>query len=132
MKWAADLVDSIRYGLNSNVDKYLKQLVWHRLDKISPLMSAALGITLPDYAELMRRVATRPDIAHRGGKTKDGEVVTVSDGDLAKLRGLVETFVGKVNTALQERFPIFPTVSDSMEQLEAEENAPFRLFKATI
>ena len=112
-------------SLDNEVDTYLKQLIWHRLDKITPLMGAALGITMPEYKELMRSVATRHDIVHRGGKTKDGDLVTASDDDLETLRVLVETYVGKIDAAIQARFPIFPPIVDANGQLATDESVPF-------
>ena len=95
-------------NLNDDVSAYLKQLIWHRLDKVSPLMAASLGIKTPVYADLMRSIATRHDIVHRGGRTKDGAVVTVSDAELTTLRGLVDNYVADIEAALLARFPLEP------------------------
>jgi len=62
-------------ALEDDVKAYLQELVWHRLDKVVPLMSGSLGIALPSIEKLMRHIVCRHDIIHRGGKTKDGKEV---------------------------------------------------------
>jgi hypothetical protein len=92
--------------LEEEVEAYLQQLVWHRLDKVAPLMTDALGITLPPIGTLMKQILVRHDIVHRGGKTKEGNAVVIGNNQLSGLRDSVTTFVDAIETALRVRFPI--------------------------
>ncbi len=93
-------------SLIEEVEKYLGQLVWHRLDKVSPLMTDSLGIVLPQIDRLMKQIVVRHDLVHRGGKTRGGKTVAITGDDLSELRGCVIAFVDEIETALAKRFPI--------------------------
>lgn len=91
--------------LEDDVEEYIQNFVWHRLDRVTPLVSEALQIQLPPIAELMKHIIVRHDIIHRGGRTKNGDAVVVSDNSLAGLRTDVMTFVDGIESQLTERFP---------------------------
>lgn len=42
--------------LDEEVRQYLQDVIWHRLDKIKPMIQAGLDIVVPDIADLMREV----------------------------------------------------------------------------
>jgi len=91
--------------LDQEVEIYLQEMLWHRLDKIRPMMMAGLGIAFPDIGELMREVVVRHDIVHRAGRTKSGELVSVSTADAIRLRDEVRRFAQAIVTELEKRFP---------------------------
>lgn len=91
-------------SLKEEVEKHLQSLVWHRLDVVGPMLSAALKIDVPDIEALMRRILVRHDIVHRGGRTKEGEVVSVTSADLTALRQEVAEFVDSIERAIDVRF----------------------------
>jgi hypothetical protein len=91
--------------LKDDVEKYLQQLVWHRLDKVVPLMIDSLGATIPDFGPLMKHILVRHDIVHRGGKTKDGAPVVIGHSGVQELRVTVTTFVNAIERSLNGRFP---------------------------
>lgn len=93
-------------GLKAEVESYLQDLVWHRLDKVKPLMELGLRIKIPDIGDLMREVLTRHDIVHRGGRTKDGEVVSVSIEDVRRTVALVQGFAKEIDEELLARYPV--------------------------
>jgi hypothetical protein len=92
--------------LEKEVETYLQQLTWHRLDKVGPLMTDTLGIALPSIGTLMKQILVRHDIVHRGGKTKEGKAVIIGNSQLSGLRESVMTFADAVEAALRTRFPI--------------------------
>lgn len=92
-------------GLKEKFSKYLQDLVWHRLDKIKPMMERGFDIALPDVGPLMEQVVIRHHIIHRGGRDKNGEIVAVSLGDVAKVIELVRAFAETVEAELERRFP---------------------------
>jgi hypothetical protein len=91
--------------LTKEVEAYLQQLVWHRLDKVGPLMSDALGIEVSEIGPLMKHIMVRHDIVHRGGKTKEGKTIDIGTEDVNALRESVTVFVSGIQSKLQERFP---------------------------
>ena len=92
--------------LEDDVEQYLQKLVWHRLDKVGPLMIGALKIPQPRIDELMTHIVVRHDIVHRGGKTKDGAVVAIDADGLRALRKDLVDFVEGIEVELGKQFPI--------------------------
>ncbi|WP_155986347.1 hypothetical protein [Thioalkalivibrio sp. ALE9] len=92
--------------LQEDVEEYLQNQVWHRLDKVVPLMSVALSIETPPIDSLMKHIVVRHDIVHRGGRTKDGQVVDVCEEDVETLLNEVVRFVEGVEAAVSAKFPV--------------------------
>lgn len=92
-------------GLKDEVQVYLQDLVWHRLDKVKPMMEKGLKIKIPEIEDLMREVLIRHDIVHRGGRTKEGEPVVVSADDVRRAVKTVRTFADAIEQSLERRFP---------------------------
>lgn len=90
--------------LDDEVKQYLQNLIWHRLDKVVPLMCGSLQIPSPKIDKLMRHIVVRHDIIHRGGKTKDGTPVTVDTDEMSALRNDLLEFVKGIEAALTNRF----------------------------
>ena len=62
-------------------------------------------IKFPEIGELMAEVLVRHDIVHRGGRTKNGEPVSVSKDDVRRVVDMVSTFAGEIETELDLRYP---------------------------
>lgn len=92
-------------GLDEEVRQYLQDLIWHRLDKIKPMVQAGLDIVVPDIGELMREVVIRHDIVHRAGRTRDGNLASVSAEDVRRVRDMVAAFAQAIESELKRRFP---------------------------
>ena len=92
-------------GLKAEVELYLQELVWHRLDKIKPLISSGLKIEIPAIGDLMKEVLVRHDIVHRGGRTKDGEPIEVSNENVRGVVEMVRAFANTIETELARRYP---------------------------
>ncbi len=91
--------------LKDEVDKYIQSVVWHRLDMVVPLFCSALRIKRPEIGSLMKHIVMRHDIVHRGGKTKEGDVVNIDDDKLVELQSMVIGFIGEIEEAISRRFP---------------------------
>ncbi|MGE8501263.1 MAG: hypothetical protein ACN6P1_03380 [Pseudomonas sp.] len=99
-------------GLAERFKRYLQDLVWHRLDKIKPMLEAGFGITVPDVASLMEQVVVRHHIIHRGGRDKDGNLVLVT---VDKVRGVIaqiNQFVDGMEVEIKRRFDIAEPARD--------------------
>lgn len=100
--------------LDAEVEKYLQQLVWHRLDKVMPLLAGTFGIDRPPIDTLMKHILVRHDIVHRGGRTKKGMNVSITKVNLNKLRVDLVAFVDGIEAALYRRFPVDGAASESI------------------
>ncbi len=90
--------------LENEVEIYLQEMLWHRLDKIRPMMMAGLGINFPDIGPLMKEVVVRHDIVHRAGRTRDGDLVSLSPSDVRRVRDEVRRFAQSIYAELEKRF----------------------------
>lgn len=107
-------------GLKDEVESYLQDLIWHRLDKVKPLMVQGLKIEVPEIGELMREVLVRHDIVHRGGRTKDGDPVTVSADHVRGVAGKVRAFVDAIEAELIRRYPLQPLKSETFDPRDSD------------
>ena len=93
-------------SLQDDVNEYLQNLIWHRLDKVAPLMKTSLDVSTPSIEPLMKHIIVRHDIVHRGGKTTDGQNVVVSADSLQSLRADILTFVDAIEEQLADQYPV--------------------------
>lgn len=93
-------------SLEDDVKEYLHNQIWHRLDKVLPIMESSLEISSPSKENLMRHIIVRHHIIHRGGKTKDGEIISISVNMLESLRDDVQSFVEEIEEELSRVFPL--------------------------
>ena len=91
--------------LDAEVKRYLQNQIWHRLDKIKPMIQAGLDIVIPDIDELMKEIVIRHDIVHRAGRTRDGGEVSVSAEDVLRVREMVHEFSQAIEKELERQFP---------------------------
>lgn len=100
----SDLFDRLA-GIKEEVRLYLETLVWHRMDKIKPIVVSAFEIDVPEIGDLMKEVIVRHDIVHRAGRRVDGSLVAIDADDLERVRRLVLDFADAIESALAKRFP---------------------------
>ena len=92
-------------NLQSEVEEYIQGVVWHRLDKIKPMLGEALQIDVPDISDLMREIVMRHDVIHRGGRTKDGTEVSLNHDDVERAIQLVDEFAKAIEADLKNNYP---------------------------
>ncbi|RQS12237.1 hypothetical protein DIE07_08640 [Burkholderia sp. Bp9002] len=92
-------------GIQEEVNLYLSEVIWHRLDKVRPMFSDAFGISIPDIGNLMKAVKVRHDIVHRAGRDVEGNIVDLSADDIRNLRGACQAFATAIEEALDTRYP---------------------------
>lgn len=92
--------------LKDEVEKHLQTIVWHRLDIVGPLIGSSLGVKIPEIEPLMKRILVRHDIVHRGGRTKDGKTVNVTDADLDGLRAEIADFASSIEQDIDAIRPV--------------------------
>lgn len=99
-------------NLKGEIKTYLADFVWHRLDKVKPMLASGLEIRVPEIGELMKEILVRHDIVHRAGRTADGSLVDLSSEDLCRARDIIQRFSADIEKELVRRFP---EQSDSVE-----------------
>ncbi len=92
-------------GITAEVKTYLADFVWHRLDKVKPMLVSGLEIEVPDISDLMKEVLVRHDIVHRAGRKADGNLVELSTDDLLRLEEAISKFSKGIEDELVRRFP---------------------------
>lgn len=92
-------------NLTGEVKTYLADFVWHRLDKVKPLLASGLEIQVPEIGGLMKEVKVRHNIVHRAGRDADGALVELSSEDLSRVRDAIQQFSNGIEDELVRRFP---------------------------
>lgn len=100
--------------LEETIKDYLQDFVWHRLDKVKPMIEATFEITVPKIEGIMKEVVVRHHIVHRGGRDKDGDPVRISPEYAQRLTHDVREFAQGIEAALLMRFPRseIPVITD--------------------
>lgn len=93
-------------NLAGEVKTYLADFVWHRLDKVKPMLTSGLEIQVPEIGDLMKEVIVRHDIVHRAGRQADGTLVELSTEDLFRVRDAIQQFSTVIEEELVRRFPV--------------------------
>jgi hypothetical protein len=89
-------------SLESEVQKYLMELIYHRLDKVRELYRHTLNIKFPeDLSSIFKAIINRHDIIHRNGKRKDGSTLTITSEDVSFLLNEVTSFIKEVDKQLR-------------------------------
>ncbi|MRW91175.1 hypothetical protein GJ699_14360 [Duganella sp. FT80W] len=91
-------------GLKDFVKAYLQDTVWHKWEKVAPMIVHGLQISPPSFKPFIEPVKKRHDIVHRSGQTKDGAPITVDAEEIANLMAEVRNFANSLNAKMAERF----------------------------
>lgn len=92
--------------ISGEVKTYLADFVWHRLDKVKPMLTSGLEIKVPEIGNLMKEVIIRHDIVHRAGRQTDGSLVDLATEDLSRVRDSIHQFSMEIEGELVRRFPV--------------------------
>lgn len=92
-------------NFTAEVNAYLADFVWHRLDKVKPMLASGLEIKVPEIGDLMKEIKVRHDIVHRAGRGADGALVELSSDDLSRVREAIQQFSNGIEEELVRRFP---------------------------
>lgn len=87
-------------NIKKTARKAMLEIIYHNLDKVQNMYKATFKIDFPDIAELSKAVATRHDLVHRNGKTKDGVEVIINDETIEKLIVKISEFVEEISNSL--------------------------------
>ena len=82
------------------VGNYLKDMIFHKINKVNELYKSILGVELGDTLWLEEAVITRHDCAHRAGYTKEGSQVKITVESINKLIDKSIVFGENVNSEI--------------------------------
>lgn len=85
------------------VKGYLQSIVWHRWDKVSPLIKYGLRITPPSFKPFVEPLIKRHDIVHRSGYTVSGKVIFITADEVEQLKKAVILFSHRIECLIEER-----------------------------
>lgn len=106
MKFTLKEIFEKKESLKLTVATYLKDLIFHDLNKVKPLFKNVLDCDFGDISWLFHAVKTRHHCVHRAGLDKDGNKVDVSVESIKKLiemsNRLVHEVENKVNPSPYE------------------------------
>lgn len=88
--------------IRNEVRDYLQEFVWHRLDKVKPMMESTLMIAFPEIQKIMSQVVVRHHIVHRGGRDKTGEPVFILVSDVVELANHIKTFSESLEAEIEQ------------------------------
>ncbi|MBW4692616.1 MAG: winged helix-turn-helix domain-containing protein [Lyngbya sp. HA4199-MV5] len=89
-------------SLKDEVQIYLMDLVYHRLDKVRELYYHTLSIDFPkNLSIIFKAILNRHDIVHRNGKRKDGSALNITSNDIDLLLKEVTAFIREVDKQLR-------------------------------
>lgn len=89
-------------GLANEVEKYLKDLIFHRLEKVKPMYQSVFGIEFNDISWLYRAVKIRHDCVHRAGYDKEGVAIDISEETINLLIGKCNEFIFRIDARFAE------------------------------
>lgn len=92
-------------GVEAKVIDYLQHFIWHRLDKVKPLLESTLRIKFPRFDGFMAQINIRHDIVHRGGRDKEGYPVNISPDEVRTLSAMVRKFAEEMEVELLRVYP---------------------------
>ncbi len=101
----SDIFDDLDKFKSMIHNHLVSNVVWHRLDKLKATIEHGLNIVLPDISSIMTALKNRHDIAHRGGFTKDGEILQLDMSDFESLKSNILVFVEQLEIALSSSLP---------------------------
>lgn len=86
-------------NIREEVKRYLSEISWHHLQRITPMYKATLNVDFPkDLGEVYKAIRTRHDIVHRNGKTLENEEVKVGADEVIGLTIAVSGFISQVDS----------------------------------
>lgn len=92
--------------INDDVAKYLNAFTYHNIPKVQKMYNSVLDIQFPaDLDTIIKAVMTRHDIVHRNGKTKDGNAIKLTGGEVKNISKCVQDFVDHIELQINEKFP---------------------------
>jgi len=86
------------------VTQYLLEIIYHNIFVVKNMYKCTLDIDFPEDMELIQKaIMIRHDISHRNGKTKNGDVLKITETDVMSNVELINVFITHVDKQLKEK-----------------------------
>lgn len=99
-KFALNEIYSHYENLKTTARKEMLKVIYHNLDVVQNMFIATFNINFPEIDELSKLIATRHDLVHRNGKTKEGEEVILDKESITDLLNITSAFVESISVEL--------------------------------
>lgn len=87
-----------------SVTQYLLEIIYHNIFVVKNMYKCTLDIDFPDDMEsIQKAVMTRHDIVHRNGKTKTGDILTITEKEVISNIELISGFISDVDKQLKAK-----------------------------
>jgi hypothetical protein len=87
-------------------------VIYHNIDVASGMYRDTLDVDFGDISTMSKAVATRHDLVHRNGKSKDGNLIELDQGKITQLSSEVERFINNVDQQIKAKHPSIWTGED--------------------
>jgi tRNA(Glu) U13 pseudouridine synthase TruD len=88
-------------NLKFTVAKHLKDLIFHKINKVKPMYKKVLGCDFGDVQWLYQAVATRHHCVHRAGLDKDGNKIEISIDSVRNLVHRSQNLVDAISLRIE-------------------------------
>jgi hypothetical protein len=88
--------------LKITVAGYLKSLIFHDMKKVKPLYKNVLGFEFGDISWLFKAIKFRHDCAHRAGRDKEGNKVSVTHQGIRELMTQSRELAGRIDLHINQ------------------------------
>lgn len=85
MKFTLKEIYKKHENLQLTVANYLREMIFHKLDKVKPMFKSVLNCDLGDISWLYNAVVLRHHCVHRAGLDKDGNKINISKDSIREL-----------------------------------------------
>lgn len=89
-------------NIKTIVAKYLKGLIFHRLNKIKPMYKSVLGVDFGNISWLFKAIELRHHCAHRAGYDNDGNKIQISKSDIEALIENCDSLSKEISTQIDQ------------------------------
>jgi len=101
-KFTLDQIFTKRDQLEELVAEHIKEVIFHRLDKVVPMYRSVLAFEFGDCDWIAETFLRRHDCAHRAGHTKDGEQLELTKEGILELTEKCEQFAQRLENHISQ------------------------------
>lgn len=103
MKFSLREIFERQKDLKNTVAKYLKDLIFHKLEKVKPMFKDVLDCDFGNIDWLFKAVATRHHCVHRAGLNKDGDRIDISVDSIKELINNCIMLIQEIENKIEDR-----------------------------
>ena len=101
-KFTLDQIFKKREDLDEVVAECIKDVIFHRIDKVIPMYRSVLGFDFGDASWMADAIKHRHDCAHRAGHNKNGEKLALTKQSILDLATRCSDFAKRLEEHLQQ------------------------------